>query len=168
MLQPFLPFEKKYLSRLQSLNKRYLVSQSYPRGMNHLADIPAVPVLLTDYDDPGLARTHWNAVKQDPLASVIDLNNASHAQKLEEMMQKDSGYSLFWSVFPSAAEVERRISLKYRDHIRRYMTKVMHWTFAGPTPIRPKIEVIFGELHLHLRYGGYDQLRVKFEEIEKA
>ena len=38
MLQPFELFKPLYIDRLAGLKKRYLVSQSYSRGFNHLDD----------------------------------------------------------------------------------------------------------------------------------
>jgi len=168
MFQPFIKLENKYLPKLKALKKTFLVSQSYPRGIDHFAEALKTPLLFTDYDDGGLAKTHWNAIKEDPLAAILDLNNKKHWDKLQDMLKPDSAYSVFWSVFPSREEVEKRMDLKYKDHMMRYISQKLGWHVSGTAKMNPKIEVIFGELQVHLKYGNYDRVRVKFSDIERA
>lgn len=167
MLQPFEVFKPGYIARLLELKKRWLVSQSYPRGINPLQQIPKKPILLSDYDDPGLAKVHLNAVKNDRYAALIDLEKTMHKQKLASMLAPESGYTIYWSVVKSAREIETRINTRWKEKMRRYIDTKTDWRIDRNTVVRPAIEVIFGELFIVFTHGS-QRLRIKFEEIEKA
>src|SRR5689334_7655309 len=98
MFQAFQEFTLKMINGLRDLKRRYLVSQSYKRGLDILADNPRIPILLTDYNSLGGANIHLNAVKQDRYAAILDLENEAHRKKLEDMLSAGSKYRVFWSV----------------------------------------------------------------------
>lgn len=167
MLQPFELFKPAYLQRLITLKKIYVVTQSYAEGVDRLADVPKTAILLTDYDDIGLANIHKAAVKQDKYAAVLHLNNEKHLQKLNEMLLAESPYTMYWSVVKDKASLMKRLNLKYKDHMRRYVMNNTNWRIGGEEQLNPQLSVIFGELFLFLKRGA-QELRVKFSEIEKS
>ena len=167
MLQPFERFSPLFIDRLIQLKARYLVSQTYGRALEEFTPVPRTPLLLTDYDNPGAANIHWNAVKQDRYAAVLDLENGIHKKKLLEMSANHSTYELFWSVVRSKKALEQRINLKYKDHLRRYIERTTNWRIGSNHSIRPSVEVSFGEVFITLRHSG-QRLRIKFEEIENS
>ena len=167
MLQPFEKFLYSYTERLITLKKVYLVSQSYPRGYDHLADVQKVNLLLTDYDDLGLAKIHLNAVKHDKYAALIDLTNEKHREKIKSMLEPSSNYELFWSVVRDIKQMQERLNNRYKDNMRRYIDKATSWRIGADEIIKPRFEVTFGEVFITLKRGN-QSLRVKFEEIEKA
>ncbi|MBC7509747.1 MAG: hypothetical protein H7320_13515 [Ferruginibacter sp.] len=166
MMQPFVLFEKKYLDKLIQLNKMYLVTQSYSRAYDHFANHTAVDLLITDYDDPGLAGMHLNAVKKDKYASIIRLDSDAHKTKLLEMMAGNQ-YRLFWSVVLVNADTKKRLEA-YKDKIRKYIDTSTNWQVKGNDAVNFEgIEVTFGELFVTLKWRTQKR-RVKFEEIEKS
>ena len=166
MFQPFELFKIEYINRLIRMDKKYLVSQSYNKAFDHFEETKT-DILLTDYDELGLAQIHYSAVKHDKYASIIDLNNPKHKTKILEMMLADSGYRLFWAIVKSIDAVKKRMDLKYRDNIRRYIMKHTTWRIDASEAIRPSLQVIYGELFIILKRGS-QTLRLKFEDIEKA
>jgi hypothetical protein len=166
MLQPFELFRVIFIEKLLKLKKRYLVSQSYKRALNHFEEEQKTDILLTDYDVLGAANIHLNAVKHDKYASVIDLENPVHKNKLIEMLSENSKYRVFWSVVKSSKELQLGIDAKYKDNMRRYIERHTNWRIKSDATIYPSIEVTFGELFIVLKYAG-QTLRIKFEEIEK-
>jgi hypothetical protein len=166
MFQPFEQFRTIYVDKLIGLKKRYLVSQSYKRAFNHFAQEHKIDILLTDYDNPGAANIHLNAVKHDKYAAVLNLENQKHKQKLLEMLAPTSNYNLFWSVVKSSKELQQRINAKYKENMRRYIEKNTNWRIGRDTTLYPSVEVTFGELFIILKYSS-QTLRIKFEEIEK-
>ena len=166
MLQPFELFKPAYLKKLINLKKVYVVTQSYHAGDNNITE-PTIGILLTDYDDIGLANIHKTAVKNDKYASVINLTNEKHLKKLEEMLAEESLYKLYWSVVKDLDILKRKVDVKYKDNIRRYIQKNTTWRIGGDETFRPQLSVIFGELFIFLKRGA-QELRVKFEEIEKS
>jgi hypothetical protein len=167
MLQPFLRFRQMYMHRLIELEKFYLISQSYNRGNDHFADTPKTGLLMTDYNDIGLAKTHLNAIKHDKYAALLDLTRTAHKKKLIELLSADSKYAVYWAVIKSAEELQLRVNRKYKDHMRRYIESRTDWRIGRETTLRPVIQLKFGEIYVTLKFGNR-RLQVKFEEIEKA
>lgn len=122
---------------------------------------------MTDYDQLGLAQIHYSAVKHDKYASIIDLTNPKHKNKIIEMLQPDSGYRLYWAIVKSMDEIKKRMDLKYKDNIRRYLMKQTTWRIDASDHIRASLQVIYGELFIILKRGN-QTLRVKFDDIQKA
>ncbi len=166
MLQPFEQFKDIYIDRLIKLKKVYLVSQTYKRVVEHFAENERINILLTDYDSYQYAQVHFNAVKGDKYASIINLEKPEHKAKLEEMLSGQK-YQLYWSVVKSADQLAKRLNEKYTDHIKRYIKKNTTWRIPKESEISPKFEVVFGELFITIQYST-QKLRVKFDEIEKA
>lgn len=166
MFQPFELFQPQFINRLIKMDRKYLVSQTYDRAFDHFEETKT-DILLTDYDQLGLAQIHLSAVKQDKYASIIDLTNPKHKSKLLEMFHPESGYLLYWAIVKRASEVKKRIDLKYKNNIRRYIIKHTAWRIYANEAITSTLQVIYGELFIILKRGS-QTLRVKFEEIEKA
>jgi hypothetical protein len=148
------------------MDRKYLVSQTYHRAFDHFEETKT-DILLTDYDQLGLAQIHLSAVKHDKYASIIDLTNPKHKEKILQMFHAESGYRLYWAIVKSVDDVKKRMDLKYKDNIRRYSMKNTSWRISANEAIRPSLQVIYGELFIILKRGS-QTLRVKFEEIEKA
>ena len=167
MLQPFEIFRLEYIPRLVNLKKTWLVSQSYPRGIDELQDEKKESILLSDYDDPGLAKVHLNAVKHHKYAAIIDLKIPKHRAKLEEMLGENSKYQVFWCIVRSARELETRVNARWKENMRRYIEKHTNWRIDRNATLKPSLQVTFGELFIVLKHGS-QTLRIKFDEIEKV
>lgn len=167
MLQPFEIFKHVYLNKLVQLKKCYLVTQTYHRAAAAYPEDGRIPLLLSDYDDLGQAKLHQNAVKHDKYAAIIHLNQPAHFRKLEEMLSQDSPYCLYWAVVASAKELQQTIDKKFKDHLRRYLSRNSNWHIGGDSTLYPSMQVSFGELFIIMKHGS-QSIRVKFEEIENA
>jgi hypothetical protein len=146
------------------MNKIYLVSQTYTKAFDHFEETQT-DILLTDYDQLGLAQIHYSAVKHDKYASIIDLSK--HTLKIRKMLKAESEYRLYWAMVKSIDEVKKRMDLKYTDNIRRYIMKNTTWRIDANEGIRPSLQVIYGELFIILKRGS-QSLRIRFDDIEKA
>ena len=167
MLQPFEILTPQFVARLIPLKKVYLVAQSYKRGLDHFADKPKLGVLVTDYDDVGLARIHLSAIKGDQFACVINLTNATHFAKIKEMLDERSPYIIYWAIVKDLDALKKMMGLKYTDNMRRYIAAKTTWRIGADESIRPQLQVIFGELFVILKRSS-QEIRVKFEEIENT
>ena len=67
----------------------------------------------------------------------------------------------------SIDDLKKRLDLKYKDNMRRYLIKNTTWRIDASEAIRPSMQVIYGELFIILKRGN-QTLRVKSEDIEKA
>lgn len=165
MLQPFVKFEKMHLEKLIQLKKIYLVSQVYTRGFNHFEEVHKTDILLTDYDDPGAASMHLNAIKNDRYAAMIDLSKAGHLKKIEDMMAGED-YELYWAVIRTAGELKKRLDAGFKLKLRRYIDTKTNWHIPPEETVNSQFEVTFGELFLILKWRT-QRVRLKFEEIER-
>ena len=164
MFQPFVKFEEHHLNQVISLQNKYLVSQSYDR-VDHFMDQGYRHLLFTDYNDLGLANIHFKAVRNDRYAAIIDLGNPLHLEKIKQMMQGNE-YEIYWSVVANAVSLKKRLNASYKSKIRKYLLRKTSWLVSRDEPVNTQLEVIFGELFLHLRWRR-ERLRIKFAEIEK-
>lgn len=167
MLQPFERMQEVYLNRLVELKKTLLVSQRYKRARDPFDEEQQIDLLLTDYDDPGLAKGHLSALKEDHYAAIIDLSKAEHMNKLRTMLLPGSGYRLFWGVVRSKHELEKKLRTKYKDNVRRYIARNTEWRIDRNGSVTPAMQLIYGELFVILKYGS-ERRRITFEELEKS
>lgn len=166
MFQPFEVFKQDYIRRLIGLKKFYLVTQTYTRGPVDTVNEKIV-LLITDYDNPGLAKIHWNAVKHDKYAAVINLNNANHLAKITEMAGLGSAYILYWSMVKDVNELHQRLTTRYTENIRRFLATNTLWRIGADEKITTRFEVTFGELFIIIKRRS-NNIRIKFEDIEKV
>ena len=167
MLQPFEIFKISYVTRLGELKKNFLVTQSYPRGILAFSEMQKISLLVSDYDDLGLAKVHWNAVKNDKYAAIIKLEKPEHRKKMLEIIQPESIYNVYWALVKSKTELEQKVNRNYKDQIRRYITIHTSWRITSNSTVKTSLQVTFGELFIILKHGS-QTLRIKFEEIEKV
>lgn len=164
MMQPFVKFEKIHLQKVIELGNKYLVSQSYGR-VDHFMDQGHIYILLTDYNDLGLAHIHHKAVRTDRFGAIIHLDKPAHLLKINEMLNGNE-YALYWSVVPSTADLKKRLHTSYKNKIRKYLMQKTSWQVGKDEQVRSQMQVIFGELFLILKWRN-QRLRIKFAEIER-
>jgi hypothetical protein len=167
MLQPFEVFRPIFVERLLSLKRPFLVTQTYQRGLDHFSSEEKVCLLLTDYEEQGVAEIHYKAVVTDPFGAIINLQKPAHKTKLLEMLSDHSRYHLYWAVVKSKKQLERLVNEAYKDKMRSYLDKNTNWRIDGNSSIRPNVQLIFGELFIVIKHAN-QTLRVKFEELEKS
>jgi len=166
MLQPFERLLPMYVDKLEKLGKKYFVTQYYARGVNHFEEEEKVPIIVSVYDDLGLAKTHLNALKADQYGAIMHLDKPEHKTKLWEMVKGNTKYVMYWAVVKDASDLEKRINLKYRDHMKRYIDTRTNWRISRESTVNASVQLIFGELYINLKHGS-QHLRIKFEEIER-
>jgi hypothetical protein len=165
MLQPFERFKPMYLSKLLEMKKYWLVSQTYHRYAGHSSEEPKESLLLTDYADESMAKTHANALHGDKYAAVLHLQHPPHKAKLMELLGETSRFHVFWAVVKSLHELEEKINAVYKPNMKSFIEKNTNWRISRETTLRPYLELVFGELFVILKYGN-QTIRVKFEDIE--
>ena len=167
MFQPFLEFKECYIERLKSLNKKIVVTQSYPRFTDHLSIHPKTGILVTDYDNQGLANIHLKAVSHDKYGAIILLDKETHLHQFLQILQPASPYQVFWSVVYNLSAMEGRLKKKYSKHLMRYVAKTTNWQIARDESLAVSFQVTYGELYIIIKRKS-QTIRVKFEEIETS
>ena len=165
MLQPFLPLQQIFIDKLLQLKKHYVVTQAYYRNFDHFNEQKKQGILISDYDDPGLAKIHLNAVSHDKYAALLDLRRKAHYDKLVEMIEGET-YDMYWCIVKSADELKKRLDAGYKGKIRTWIQKNTHWNIAASDKLNTQFEVRFGELFLILKWRT-QRASLKFEEIER-
>lgn len=166
MFQPFERFKLEYINGLIKLNKIYLVTQTYKQAFDHFEEAK-FDLLFSDYDQKGLAQIHYSAIKHDKYASIINLTNPKHKEKIREILSEDSIYQAYWAIVKDINEIKKRVDLKYKNNIRRWINVNTDWRIGSDEIVKPTLQVTFGELFIILKRGSQTR-RVKFDEIEKA
>lgn len=164
MKEPFLILQKPHISRLLELNRIYLVTQTYMSPFTSQINEGRTKFIVTDYEDKGMAITHSRALQSDKYAAVLDLSNTVHLNKLYELIAPESNYILFWAVVKNKELFEKQINIHYKEAMKKYITRNTRWRIDRDTTLYPKLELIYGELFINLRYGN-DRLRIKFAEL---
>lgn len=169
MLKPFERFLELYIAEFIKLGKIYLVTQSYGRHESFKNEKEKIGILVSDYSDFGLAKGHYAAVKnaEDNYAYILDLTNEKHLGKFKEMIPYNSAYAVYWAAVDNITKLTRQMNKQFKEKIRIYLGKNTNWKIDRDTTINPKLQIIFGELFVVIRFRS-EELRVKFEEIEKS
>jgi S-adenosylmethionine:tRNA-ribosyltransferase-isomerase (queuine synthetase) len=165
MLQPFELFLPIYLDRLLKLNKIYLVIQTNLRGSEPMKEGQKINILVTDYEDINNANEHFESLKADKNASLIHLDNPLHKNKLDEMLHGEK-YTVYWNELKNKEELDKIVDSTYSDQIKKYIKRNTSWRIGADETVSTNYEVTVGEFYITLTYNT-NQLKVKFEEIEK-
>ena len=165
--QPFPKLSPIYFPQFLAEKKRYFVSQSYPRGeIRKWGEEPKIPLVFSLYGNKGMAQVHLSAVKGDKYASLIDLENEAHTEKITAMMQPESKYEVFISMVWKNDENDRFIKKTYARHIERF-TAGKDWHIPKTDTVDFQFKIIFGQPHLAIKWRN-NELEVRFEDIERA
>lgn len=161
MFNPFSRFEEKFIAAFRKVKKRYLVSQTFTRYRQE----DKTCLMLSHYDDKGLAKIHFNALSTDKYAAIIDLENDKHREKLLTMLAPQSGYIIYSSLTIDPKEVKTIFDKNFKEKTQKFIANNTNWRIGREQTIKPKLEFIFGELYVVLKYRT-QTMRIKLEELE--
>ena len=165
----FIPFEKlthSLISSFRKKGKRWLVSQTLKLNISDPVLLSKTLILITHYEDKGLATVHHKAVLEDKYASVIDLEREIHRKQIDSILSQDSKYILFSALIRNRERVEKQATEMYKEKYWRFIQQHSQSGISPTKSLRPSLQLIFGELFVVLKYGS-ETLRTKLSEIEK-
>ena len=165
----FIPFEKlthSLISSFRKKGKRWVVSQTLKLNISDLVLLSKTLILITHYEDKGLATVHHKAVLEDKYASVIDLERETHRKQIDSILSQDSKYILFSALIRNRERVEKQATEMYKEKYWRFIQEHSQSGVSPTKSLRPSLQLIFGELFVVLKYGS-ETLRTKLSEIEK-
>lgn len=152
MYNPLVRFSLKMIPGFQEMKVRYLVSQTYERGATSSNGAEKQPLLLTDYCGLEEARKHCNQLEGDAWAAIIDLQQAAHLQKLQQMAEADSPYLLYCAFIGDAAKVNARNTEQLKEAVRMFIDKETDWKPGREDVVQANLELSLGQLLLAFRY----------------
>ena len=82
------------------------------------------------------------------------------------MLANYSPYDLYWAVVNDTGKLKKTADKLYKDKIRSYILKKTTWRISADESIKTQLQVVFGEIYITIKRGT-QELRIKFEEIEK-
>ena len=165
MLQPFVRLNSKFINAIIKSERPYLVSQSYKRGADQL-NLNKIPLLFTDYPSEVEAKNHYNAIRGDRYAAILNLSKDEHLKKIHELININSNYLVYWAVVKDYEKIKKLVAKQYESSIRRYIDTQTNWRIKKDTVVISTIEVTNGELYIVLK-SEKQKIGFKFEEIEK-
>lgn len=166
---PYNPLERFIVSMIPfylDMKHPFLVTQSYPRGNNLLAEKPLTSILLCDYASEGSAKAHLGGIKSDKWAAIIDLEKEAHRNKLIDMARPDSAYLLYVAFVSDIKKTDLRSHPSLTKAIRCYISTQTDWQPTRNDTIKPNLELIFGELFVRLSYKG-QVIKERLEVVEQ-
>ena len=170
MFNPLLKFDPRLIPRLRGLKYRYLISQSYPRGRQPHESEERVPLLMTQYEDRGLALTHLDALQKgikDRFAALLDLEHEPHLKRLLAILQPDSKYNVFIHFIENQAKMDQLAKELFKQHLADYIAQHTTWKLNRNTKLLPKLQLIFGRWFVEVRFGGQSRT-IPLEDIENT
>jgi len=173
MYNPFVRFMPQFIDGFKAKKKRYFVAQTFKRGIDIFSDDSKDPILLTHYDDLGLAKGHLsaisktdeNGVPKDKYACILDVENAIHYDKLRNMLKPDSKYMVFSSLTVPPEQVKNTLDKLFKEKMEVFIRTKTTWRIGRDQTIYPTLETTFGELFITLKYGK-ESVRMRLEELE--
>lgn len=167
MINPFSLMHSGYIDAFRMRGKRYLILQQFTRENNLFKEEGKTYLLVSHYDDLGLALLHYKEVKDEPVARMIDLEKENERIEFESMLSVNSEY-IVYSILdsnPKATKMAIDKQLKYK--IQDYVAKETKWRISRHHEFVPDLEVTFGELFVILKYSGRN-IRVPLKDLENA
>lgn len=163
---PFEPLTPVLLASLRKKGKRWLVSQTMDLSSNNPLSDSKIFLLMTHYEDQGMATVHLKAVLEDKFASLIDLEKEVHRRQLEKILSKDSRYIVYSSLITNKERAEKMASELYKEKYWKFIQQHSRAGITSNKHLRPSIQLIFGEIFVVLKYGS-ETMRTRLSEIEK-
>jgi hypothetical protein len=165
VFNPCLRYEKKYLSGFRQKGVKCFVMQTYERGRDSADEQLRPSYLLWHYEDEELARNHLDAVRHDPGACILMLDDKEDLEELIRLGEKDGPEKVYMALKPGNAEMQlRRLMDK---QFRSYIDNKLKWRIPSFNTVAVKLVFIFGHIYVELRHGSKHH-KVKLEEIEMS
>lgn len=165
MFNPFVPFHIRMIDSLRQIGHRYIVTQTFHHALDSSTADPRLPLLLSDYKDVHTATVHFRAL-DDPYRAILDLEREDHRAKITGMLDPGSRYQLWAAFIQDRRQVEQRLNEQYSAQIRNYVARNTDWRVGSDRTLRPRLQMIFGELFVILKYGQQTE-QFRLSELDR-
>ncbi|MEO7802591.1 MAG: hypothetical protein ABIR81_11350 [Ginsengibacter sp.] len=141
-----------------------MVSQHYKFTSYDIGDDIKTNIILSDYDDLGIAKGHARTLLKDKFATVIDLLNKSHVARLNQILLPSSDYRIYWSSLYNRQDLKRKLDAQYSSAIDYYLKHHIEWAEEGDKKYYKDIQLINGELFITVTLKA-QSINIKFRDI---
>ena len=161
MHNPFVLLSQRLLDSLIHGGYTFYVRQTYTRGKNLLDPSQKGAFLFTHYKDYSRAKTHFDALANDPNRFLYTSTEPAHYEKLTTAASQPEGFRVYSPLLKQAWKPSTTIATRIRQYIDQKISK----TPARADKVHADLFVQFGELFITLKYGVH-ALQVPLAEIE--
>jgi hypothetical protein len=161
MHNPFVLLTTRLLESLIKADNTFFVRQTYPRGKNQLDPLNKAAFLFSHYTDYSRAKTHYDALDNDPNKFLYNLNEPGHYEKMFIAAGQPEGFHIYSPLVPQPWKPTAPIATK----IRNYINQKMGWSPSRSDAVKADLFVQFGELFITLKFGIHE-VKLPLAEIE--
>ncbi|MBO9198878.1 MULTISPECIES: hypothetical protein [Niastella] len=161
MHNPFVLLTTRLLESLIKADNTFFVRQTYPRGKNLLDPLNKAAFLFTHYTDYSRAKTHYDALDNDPNKFLYNINEPEHYEKLFIAAGQPEGFHIYSPLVPQPWKPTAPIATR----IRNYINQKMNWNPGRSEGVKADLFVQFGELFITLKLGIHE-VKLPLAEIE--
>lgn len=165
MFNPCYPFTTALFQAMLSKGIIYYVRSTFVRGLTSDMKMKSNSFLISHYHDAAAAERHYQVIAKDPFRFLYDIRNPIHLKKLSLAASQPAGYHIYSTLLKPG--IEKEISLKYREHTKRYLEKHTHWDLKGRLHLTPLLYFQLGVLYASIHFRG-GHIKLTFEDIENA
>jgi hypothetical protein len=162
MHNPFMLLSPSLLVSYVKSGNGFFVRQTFQRGLSVLDPLTRAAFLITQYNDYGQAKTHYDELHKDPNRFLYNLNDAEHYQKLQVAASQPHGYKIYTPTVSQPWKPTTEIA----NNIRTYISRKTNWSPKRNELVKADLCVRFGELFVTLRYSIH-AVTVPLAAIEK-
>jgi hypothetical protein len=161
MHNPFVLLSPNLLESLIAAGNTFFVRQTYTRGKNLLDPTNKAAFLFTHYKDYSRAKTHFDALANDPNRFLYTSTEPQHYEKLALAAAQPAGFRIYSPLIRQRWRPTPAVAMR----IRAYISQKMNWTPVRSDRLKADLFVQFGELFITLKYGVH-AVQVPLAEIE--
>lgn len=161
MHNPFVLLTTRLLESLIKADNIFFVRQTYPRGKNQLDPLNKAAFLFTHYTDYSRAKTHYDALDNDPNRFLYNITEPEHYEKLFIAAGQPEGFHIYSPLVPQPWKPTAPIATR----IRHYIQQKMGWNPGRSDAVKADLFIQFGELFITLKFGIHE-VKLPLAEIE--
>lgn len=167
MFNPLEKFDNRLIGAFRNKGERYLVSQTYQKGIDRFWEPDNESILLTHYSDPERAAFHLNMIGADKYKAIIDLEKEKHRCRVISILQPASGFVVYCSLIGDKKRVEKRANHTYKANIYRYIRRYTSWVIQPHEVLEPHLKLLHGEFLVSIERFG-EQIQMKLTDLENT
>ena len=165
-LQPFKKLESAHVHLLAQDGNFFWVSQSYDRAI-HESDHTIMPILFTAYKDLKDASRHYNEIRSNRFAVIMDIRERKISGKILNMTTGNSDKTPYITLVGNSMYLNNYLRRHYYEQYRSWIRKHRpDWIIREHNAVEPHYMTIYGEPAMKITWGIHSAILL-LEELEK-
>lgn len=153
ILQPYRKLEPRHISQLAKNGYYYWVSQLYRRALGEL-EHTKTPILFSAYKELREASGHYQKVKDDRLAALMDVTRTGTTARLVDLCNGNTDKVPYISLTYNQRYLDTFLLRHYYHQYRSWIKKHRpDWIIREHNAVDPYFETVMGEPVARITYG---------------